>query len=84
MPIYEFICSDCGELLELHLQVSNRDKPVGSLCPKSPTCGGTLTRQISNTSFRLDPNGSVGWASNGYSDNVLGNDPKWRKESYGK
>lgn len=51
MPIYEYLCDDCGNLCEIIQKVT--DGPV-SVCPE---CGGRMHKQISHTSFILKGSG---------------------------
>ena len=53
MPIYEYVCSHCGQEVELWQKIT--DKPAR----KCPHCGHrTLRRIISQTSFHLK---GTGW-----------------------
>lgn len=54
MPLYEYKCEACGEVME-KLQ-SRSDSPAPDTCPH---CGakGTLARIVSNTSFQLKGSG---------------------------
>ena len=72
MPAYDCKCSHCGETQEFILNVIDRDTKNGYRCQ---LCNiGLLKRLVSsNTTFKLGQSGSVGWASNGYGDNVYGN-----------
>ena len=49
MPIYEYLCSDCGAEFESIRTVSRADDPIDC-----KTCGAPATRQISNFSFKSD------------------------------
>ncbi|KWT88547.1 FmdB family zinc ribbon protein [Candidatus Magnetominusculus xianensis] len=51
MPIYEYKCDECGDVLE-HMQKFT-DEPLKD-CPK---CGGQLNKLISSTSFVLKGDG---------------------------
>jgi len=57
MPIYEFKCHECENLIELIQKVD--DPPP--LCEK---CKITLTKVVSRNSFRLK---GRGWYKDGYS-----------------
>ena len=57
MPIYEYLCEDCGEITEAMQKVS--DPPLVT-CPK---CKGNLKKVISNTSFILK---GTGWYATDY------------------
>ena len=57
MPIYEYLCEDCGEITEAMQKVS--DPPLVT-CPK---CKGSLKKVISNTSFILK---GTGWYATDY------------------
>jgi len=52
MPIYEYICSECGHTLEALQKVS--DPPL-TLCPACQ--GNFLSKQISKAGFRLKGSG---------------------------
>lgn len=47
MPIYEYQCSKCNEVIEIMQKIS---EPPPEKCKK---CGGKMKKLISNTSFRL-------------------------------
>lgn len=52
MPIYEYVCGNCGHELEKLQKVS--DKPL----VECPHCGqNSLTKQVSATGFRLKGSG---------------------------
>ncbi|MCX7794741.1 MAG: zinc ribbon domain-containing protein, partial [Thermodesulfovibrionales bacterium] len=51
MPIYEYECTTCNERREYIQRFS--DAPV----TECPSCGGTLRRLISNSSFILKGSG---------------------------
>ncbi len=57
MPIYEYECLKCGEMHEAQQKFS--DRPLS----KCPSCGGTLKKIISNTSFILK---GTGWYKTDY------------------
>lgn len=47
MPIYEYVCDECGDAFELLLR--------GGAEPACPTCDGTrLTRRVSLTGIRSE------------------------------
>lgn len=52
MPIYEYSCSKCGEVIERIQKFS--DPPL----KKHSGCGGTLTKLISQSAFQLK---GTGW-----------------------
>ncbi len=52
MPIYEYICEDCGMEHEIVQKIT--DEPL-SVCP---SCSGTMKKKISSTSFVLK---GTGW-----------------------
>ena len=58
MPIYEYQCESCKDVIEAWQSLS--DKPM-STCPN---CKGTLKKLISASSFRLK---GGGWYADGYS-----------------
>ena len=51
MPIYEYQCSACGQVIEEWQKFSD---PALTTCPN---CGGPLTRLISLSSFHLKGSG---------------------------
>jgi putative FmdB family regulatory protein len=51
MPIYEYACEKCGNVVEVMQKVSD---PPPKKCLK---CGGRLTRVISQSSFQLKGGG---------------------------
>lgn len=51
MPIYEYACSNCGQIIEALQKIS--DPPLSS-CSK---CGGTLEKMMSLNSFHLKGGG---------------------------
>lgn len=57
MPLYEYKCEECGNVLEVIQKFS--DDPI----EKCPKCGGTMSKLISNTSFVLK---GGGWYADGY------------------
>lgn len=60
MPIYEYLCTSCGEKLELLQKITDA---APDTCP---SCKGsqTMTRQVSRTSFQLK---GGGWYADLYS-----------------
>ncbi len=52
MPIYEYECTECGEVVE-HLQLST-DSPLTE-CPK---CGGAVRKRVSAPAFQFK---GTGW-----------------------
>ena len=58
MPIYEYACRDCGEVLEVILRQGERQPR------KCRKCSGKLDKLISRTSFQLK---GGGWFDHGYS-----------------
>jgi putative FmdB family regulatory protein len=59
MPIYEYKCQDCGELIEVMQRMS--DDPL-TTCE---ACGGTLKKQISAPAFQFK---GSGWYVTDYAD----------------
>ncbi len=57
MPIYEYECEECNEVVEAWQSIS--DEPL-STCEK---CGGSLHKLISISSFQLK---GGGWYADGY------------------
>lgn len=58
MPVYEYQCQACQDVIEI--QQSMSDKPL-TTCP---ACSGVMKKIISLTSFTLK---GGGWYSDGYS-----------------
>ena len=58
MPIYEYVCEECGEEVE---ELQRTDDPPPE-CPKDPK-HGPMKRKMSVGSFKLK---GKGWASDGY------------------
>ena len=66
MPIYQYECQECGHSEELILRIGELDS--NQQCPSCPE-GTYMGRHCGNKGgFRLGPDGSVGWASDGYGD----------------
>ena len=61
MPIYEYQCEACQDIIEAQQSLS--DKPL-TTCP---ACAGTLKKLISRSSFQLK---GGGWYSDGYSSST--------------
>lgn len=59
MPIYEYQCETCKDVIEAWQSLS--DKPM-TTCP---SCSGTLKKLISMSSFSLK---GGGWYADGYSN----------------
>ena len=77
MPTYEYKCGHCEEISELFMNVDKRDELNGYRCKKCNI--GLLKRLVSTgTTFKLGQQGTVGWASNGYGDNVYGNTKEFK------
>jgi putative FmdB family regulatory protein len=57
MPIYEYECTDCGNLIEVIQKIGAR---APGRCEK---CSGKLKKKISRASFQLK---GGGWYSDGY------------------
>jgi putative FmdB family regulatory protein len=43
MPIYEYLCSDCGERIEVKATIEEKEKGLKVICPK---CGSDKTLQV--------------------------------------
>lgn len=54
MPIYEYTCSQCGNVFEEWVKLAS--DPESDSCP-CPKCGADALRIISNTSFLLKGDG---------------------------
>jgi putative FmdB family regulatory protein len=67
MPIYEYKCVECGQIMEVLVRhsdmVSGKHDEEALVCTKSE-CAGRVRRTLSHTSFVLK---GGGWASDGYS-----------------
>jgi len=57
MPIYEYQCTDCGNMIEVIQKINAR---APGRCEK---CSGKLKKKISRASFQLK---GGGWYSDGY------------------
>ncbi|MDX9714465.1 MAG: zinc ribbon domain-containing protein [Dissulfurispiraceae bacterium] len=68
MPIYEYVCEDCGMEHEIVQKIT--DEPL-SVCP---VCAGAMKKKISSTSFVLK---GTGWYVTDYAskDKKQGSDP---------
>ncbi|MGL1932975.1 MAG: zinc ribbon domain-containing protein [Desulfotalea sp.] len=67
MPIYEYECKSCGQVMEVQQRMS--EDPLTDC----PACKGELKKLISSNSFQLK---GGGWYSDGYSDTKSGNSPE--------
>jgi putative FmdB family regulatory protein len=65
MPIYEYKCNSCENSWEIEQKIT--DSPI----KECPTCKKLEAKRLisGGTAFQLSNNGSVGWGSNGYSNN---------------
>lgn len=67
MPIYEYRCVECGQVMEVLVRhsdlASGKHNEEAVVCTKSE-CAGQAKRILSRTSFALK---GGGWASDGYS-----------------
>ena len=61
MPIYEYECQSCAEVIEIWQNLS--EAPVTSC----PSCKGSLKKIISMSSFQLK---GGGWFADGYSNST--------------
>jgi len=69
---YEYICKQCGGMVELDTTISDRDNMIDT---DECHCGGTYRRSVGNNGgFRM---GSGYTASNGYSG-LLGDDETFK------
>jgi putative FmdB family regulatory protein len=59
MPVYEYECQSCQEVVEMWQSLS---EAPATACP---SCPGTLKKIISRSSFQLK---GGGWYADGYSD----------------
>jgi putative FmdB family regulatory protein len=61
MPIYEFVCENCGRLVE---RLQKLTDPPPDACPE---CGGKMAKIMSRNSFQLK---GGGWYRDLYSSNT--------------
>lgn len=54
MPVYEYVCHDCGEAVERLLPMAAADEPG-----RCPACDGPLRRRFSRVAVKLE-----GWGFN--------------------
>ena len=69
MPIYNYKCDDCGQILQVNAKMSD---PPQKDCPE---CGASaLKKMVSKTGFRLKGGGwyDTGYASSSVSDTSAG------------
>ena len=59
MPIYEYQCTSCNHHFEVTQKIS--EKPL----KKCPTCGGKVTKLLSQTAFHLK---GSGWYTTDYTN----------------
>jgi len=71
MPIYEYKCDKCQRVIEVMQRFS--DKPLG----RCPSCGGRVTRLISNCSFQLK---GSGWYVTDYKKGDSGRKDRGKEE----
>lgn len=72
MPIYEYECVNCGKITEAMQKFS--DAPL-TICP---SCGGSLRKLISLSTFHLK---GTGWYVTDYAHKSQGYSPSKAKES---
>lgn len=60
MPLYKYVCKDCGHSYEAVYSIANRDTEVGMPCTE---CYGTMIRPVDCQGFKLL---GSGWAKDGY------------------
>lgn len=72
MPIYEYECTNCGKITEAMQKFS--DAPL-STCP---SCGGTLRKLISLSTFHLK---GTGWYVTDYANKSQGYSPSKSKDT---
>ena len=65
MPIYEYACDDCGQVIEILQKFS--EKPMR----KCPSCSGRVHKLISQSAFHLK---GSGWYVTDYAGKSTGND----------
>lgn len=71
MPIYEYRCERCQKIVEVMQKFT--DKPLS----RCPSCGGKVSRLISNCSFQLK---GSGW----YVTDYKKGDSGWKDKDKGK
>lgn len=76
MPIYEYVCSSCGEKLELLQKISDPAPGTCTACKASDT----MARQVSRSSFQLK---GGGWYADLYSSVPKGKGGKSESSSGG-
>lgn len=70
MPIYEYVCDNCGEITEkLFLKIQGADPEINC-----PNCGKIAKKKVSQSTFKLK---GFGWAFDGY--DVTSNSVKYNK-----
>ena len=74
MPIYEYSCEKCGEVIERIQKFS--DPPL----KKHAECGGTLTKLISQSAFQLK---GTGWYVTDYAKSGAPKEPSKKEGSEG-
>ena len=67
MPIYEYSCDRCSKIIEVMQKFT--DKPLS----RCPSCGGRVSRLISNCSFQLK---GTGWYVTDYKKGDSGSKEK--------
>ncbi len=73
MPIYEYICTDCGHELEVLQKIS---EPLLETCP---VCAkNTLTKKISAAAFHLK---GTGWYKTDFAGKKTNNTEKSKNET---
>jgi putative FmdB family regulatory protein len=80
MPIYEYKCAKCKKHHEIMQKIT--DKPL-TICP---SCGGTMNKMISSTSFVLKGSGwyATDYAGKGKKDAVEKTEKKEKTETSAK
>jgi putative FmdB family regulatory protein len=80
MPIYEYKCAKCKKHHEIMQKIT--DKPL-TICP---SCGGTMKKMISSTSFVLKGSGwyATDYAGKGKKEAAEGTEKKEKTESSAK
>ncbi|MGQ9818220.1 MAG: FmdB family zinc ribbon protein [bacterium] len=54
MPIYEYLCSNCGERIEVKATIAEKEKGIKVICPK---CGSDKILQVFSSFMVMDPKG---------------------------
>ncbi|VAX18735.1 hypothetical protein MNBD_NITROSPINAE01-1800 [hydrothermal vent metagenome] len=76
MPIYEYECKKCGELVEVNQKMT--DPPLKKHGGKGVKCGGKLVKLMSSNAFHLK---GSGWYKTDYAKSGSATPPKTETKS---